>query len=267
MNYFSLNTDERGVSTLTLNRAEKHNAFDDALISDLTQALKTLAGDGKSRVLVLSARGRSFCAGADLAWMKRMAQFSEAQNLADAEALAGLLHTLNTLPVPTIARVHGPAFGGGVGLIACCDMALACRRARFCLSEVKLGLTPATISPYVVQAIGARASRRYFLTAESFDAERARELGLISEVFNDLSSLDATLEELCTSLLGNGPQAMHEAKRLIRDVAERPNDATLRADTSARIAAQRVSAEGQEGLNAFFAKRRPHWQHTEPENA
>lgn len=267
MNDFTLETDARGVSTLTLNRADKHNAFDDALIAGLTAALQGLADSTQTRVLILAARGKSFCAGADLGWMQHMAAYSEIENLADAEALATLMHTLDTLPVPTIARVQGAAFGGGVGLVACCDMALATARASFCLSEVKLGLTPATISPYVVRAMGARACRRYFQSAERFTASTAMTLGLLSDVLDDESSLDEAVNTLCDMLLANGPVAMREAKRLIDDVAGQPIDDALRKETSRRIATQRISPEGQEGLGAFFDKRPPAWQDASKESS
>ena len=267
MNDFTLNTDHRGISTLTLCRADKHNAFDDSLIQGLSDALDSISGSPATRVLVLAGEGKSFCAGADLGWMQRMASYSEIENLADAEALATLLHKLNTLPVPTIARVQGAAFGGGVGLVACCDMAFATERASFCLSEVKLGLTPATISPYVVQAMGARACRRYFQSAERFDAQTAFRLGLLSEVYEDEAALDSALATLCRSLLDNGPIAMCEAKRLVLDVAQQPIDEALRTETSRRIAERRVSAEGQEGLGAFFDKRKPAWASDTEESA
>lgn len=251
--------DARGVATLTLNRPDKHNAFDDALIAELTAQFRRIASDSSVRVLVLTANGKNFCAGADLGWMQRMAGYSEAENLRDANALAEMLFALNTLPQPTIAKVRGAAFGGAVGLVACCDMAVATKLSQFCLSEVKLGLIPATISPYVIAAIGERQARRYFLTAERFTARRARRLGLLNETVTE-EDLDKTVEGLINALLQNSPAAMHGAKQLIANVANRPVNDELLAYTSEQIAAIRVSAEGQEGLNAFLQKRLPAWR-------
>jgi len=250
--------DERGVATVTLNRPEIHNAFDDKLIASLTQIFKQLGEDNKVRVIVLAAKGKSFCAGADLNWMKRMASYSYEQNLADANALANMLLVLNTLPKPTIARVQGAAFGGAVGLIACCDMAVGSKLSKFCLSEVKLGLIPATISPYVVDAIGARLARRYFTTAEVFSSRRARRIGLLSEAVTE-EELDSTIEALISHILANGPLAVAAAKQLIFDIKGSQTDEELVEKTSLRIATIRVSEEGQEGLSAFLQKRRPNW--------
>jgi len=250
--------DERGCATLTLNRPELHNAFDDQLIADLAAELKRLGSDPRVRMVVLGANGRSFSAGADLGWMRRMADYTREENLADAMALAELLHLLASLPKPTIALVQGAAFGGGVGLVSACDIVLATPNASFCLSEVKLGLIPATISPYVIDAIGARAARRYFLSAERFDAERARQLGLVHEIV-PAEDLDERLERLTGQLLGNGPEAMAAAKRLVADVAGRPVDRALLEDTAERIAVIRASDEGKEGLAAFLEKRTPNW--------
>lgn len=248
-----------GVATVTLNRPEKHNAFDDQLISELTELFQEIANSPDIRVMILAANGKSFCAGADLNWMKRMASYNYDENLADANKLALMLHTLNTLPQATIARVQGAAYGGAVGLIACCDMAVATKMSQFCLSEVKLGLVPATISPYVIEAIGARAARRYFYTAELFSARRARRLGLISESVTE-EELDDTLNALVKAVLANGPKAVATSKKLISEVANRPIDQNLIDMTSRTIAAIRVSEEGQEGLNAFLQKRRPNWR-------
>ncbi|MFQ3234939.1 MAG: methylglutaconyl-CoA hydratase [Paraglaciecola sp.] len=250
--------DERGVATVTLNRPEIHNAFDDKLITSLTQIFKQLGEDKKVRVMVLAAKGKSFCAGADLNWMKRMASYSYQQNLSDANALANMLLVLNTLPKPTIARVQGAAFGGAVGLIACCDMAVGSKLSKFCLSEVKLGLIPATISPYVVEAIGARVARRYFTTAEVFSSRRARRLGLLSEAVTE-EELDSTIEDLISHILANGPLAVAAAKQLIFDIKGSQTDEELVEKTSLRIATTRISKEGQEGLSAFLQKRRPNW--------
>ncbi len=250
---------EPGIATLTMNRPELHNAFDDLLIADLTAELKRLEADETVRVVQLAGSGRSFSAGADLNWMRRMADYSREQNLADAMGLAELMQTLNNLSKPTIALVQGAAYGGGVGLVACCDLAIATRRASFCLSEVKLGLMPAVISPYVMAAIGPRACRRYFLTAEPFDADQAQRIGLLHEVVEDEENLLARGMELASLLLKNGPQAMAAAKELIATVSGRPLDDALIGDTAGRIADRRASAEGREGLTAFLEKRTPGW--------
>jgi len=254
----TIEIDGRGVATVTMNNPEKHNAFDDAIIAELTQAFHLVANDDAVRVVVLASNGKSFSAGADLNWMKRMADYSYEENLRDAAALAEMLKVLNFMPKPTIARVQGAAFGGAVGLVSCCDMAVAAPRAGFCLSEVKIGLIPATISPYVVAAIGNRASRRYFTTAERFSAETAKDLGLVSEVV-DAEELDNTITALVDSLLTNSPAAVQAAKQLVFDVAEREITETLINDTCERIAAIRVSPEGQEGLSAFLQKRTANW--------
>jgi len=255
---FHTDLDARGVAMLWLDRPELHNAFDDALIAALTAELVRLAADPSVRILVLGGRGRSFSAGADLNWMKRMAGYSEAENRRDADALAGLMRVLDAFPKPTVARVHGAAYGGGVGLVACCDIAFASGAAVFCLSEAKLGLIPAVISPYVVAAMGARAARRYFLTAETFDAATARQIGLLHEVVA-ADGLDAAVEKVVAALLAAGPQAQGECKTLIARVARGPVDDTMVADTAARIARVRVSPEGREGIAAFLDKRKPAW--------
>jgi methylglutaconyl-CoA hydratase len=248
-----------GVGTLWLNRPELHNAFDDALIADVTRGLETLGKDQAVRVVLLAGRGKSFSAGADLAWMKRMAGYSPAQNEADAVGLATMLHTLNTLAKPTIALIQGAALGGGVGLAAACDMAIAAEDAVFALSEARLGLIPSVISPYVIAAIGVRASRRYMLTAERFDAATALALGLVSAVVppDKLSAEGARLADL---LCQNGPNAVGEVKSLIAHVAGRPNDEALRAETARRIARVRATPEGREGVAAFLEKRKPSWR-------
>ncbi len=251
--------DGRGIATLTLNRPERHNAFDDALIAELTAALKHLAHRSDVRAVVLAGAGRSFSAGADLGWMRRMAANTHEANLADAAALAGLMHTLDRIPKPTVALVHGPAYGGGVGLAACCDTVLASQRATFCLSEVKLGLTPAAISPYVINAIGARWARRYFATAEVFSAVRAEQIGLVHEVVPE-TELDLTKERVLEALLQGAPGAQADAKDLVFLCEGRPVDAALAQETGRRIAARRASPEGQEGLTAFLHKRAPAWR-------
>lgn len=254
----SISIAQGGVATLTMNRPDVHNAFDDSFIAELTRAFRSLDEHPGVRVVVLAANGRSFSAGADLNWMKRMAQYSEAENLRDALHLAELMRTLDRMRKPTIARVQGAAFGGGVGLVAACDMAVAAREAQFSLSEVRLGLIPAVISPYVVQAIGARAARRYFLTAERFGADEAQRLGLVTEVV-DAGSLDSAVEGLVAHLVKGGPHAIAAAKDLIRAVADQPLDTPLIEDTARRIAATRAGGEGREGIAAFLEKRAPSW--------
>jgi methylglutaconyl-CoA hydratase len=247
-----------GVATLTLNRPELHNAFDDRLIADLIQELRDLRADSRVQAVVLAAAGKSFSAGADLNWMRRLAEYSWEQNLADARALAELMCTLNQLPKPTIAKVQGPAYGGGVGLVACCDMAIAAETASFSLSEVKLGLIPAVISPYVVNAIGERQARRYFLTGERFSAREAYRIGLVHEVVAP-EALDEAVAELLDALASSGPAAIVATKELIYEVSRGPLDAGLIDDTARRIANIRTSAEGREGLTAFLNKRKPAW--------
>jgi methylglutaconyl-CoA hydratase len=248
-----------GVGILTLNKAERHNAFDEELIAELTEGLRELGADPQTRVVVLSSTGKSFCAGADLNWMKRAAGYTPEQNLLDATLLADLLVTLNELPKPTIARVQGPAYGGGVGLIAACDMAIGTYDALFALSEVKLGIVPAVISPYLLAAIGERYCRRYMLTAERFSAAEAYRIGLLHELVPGEEQLDDAIAELVDTLLANGPQAQAECKALIRVVAGQPIDAETIEETAQRITRVRASAEGQEGLAAFLEKRPPYW--------
>lgn len=256
--FFLESVDERGVARLTLTRQEVHNAFNDRLIAELTTALKGLESDPRVRLVVLAAEGKSFSAGADLNWMRAMAAYSEAENLRDSEALATLMRTLDRLAKPTLALVQGPAFGGGVGLVACCDIALAVDSASFALTEVRLGLIPSVISPYVIAAIGQRAARRYFLTAERFSAEEALRLGLVHKVVA-ADRLEQSAERLIDTLLAGGPLAQQAAKRLIFDIGARPLDDELVQETARRIASIRVSAEGQEGLSAFLEKRKPAW--------
>lgn len=251
--------DDRGIATLTMNRPALHNAFDDVLIADLTAVLKRLDADGQVRAVCLASSGKSFSAGADLNWMKRMAGYTREQNLADANGLAELMRTLNSLSKPTIALVQGAAYGGGVGLVACCDIAIGTGRATFCLSEVKLGLLPAVISPYVIAAIGQRAARRYFLTAEVMNASEAMHIGLLHEVVVDEAALLLRGEALVEALLNNGPKSVAASKELIATVASKPVEATLIADTAGRIADQRSSTEGREGVAAFLEKRKPNW--------
>lgn len=250
--------DDLGVAQVRLNNPDKHNAFDDQMIGQLTEAFIAIADNSNVRIMVLGSEGKSFSAGADLEWMKRMASYSHDENLRDASALALMLKTLNEIPQPTIARIQGPAFGGAVGLVSCCDMAVAASAASFSLSEVKIGLVPATISPYVIAAIGQRAARRYFITAERFDAHRALQLGLVNEVV-DAEQLDQEIDRLINTLLANGPAAVTAAKQLVFDVAGKPIDQQLIDATCETIAAIRVSEQGQEGLQAFLERRKPQW--------
>jgi len=248
-----------GVARLTLDRPEIRNAFDDALIAELTQALRGLDADDKVRAVVLAGNGPAFCAGADLNWMKRMAGYTYEQNLADARALATMLKTLDRMSKPTIARVHGPAFAGGVGLVAACDIAVGVPEAKFCLSEAKLGLSPATISPYVVRAMGERMARRYFLTAEVFDGIEAHRVGLLTAV-SPSEKLDGEIDRVLQHLVEGGPQALFKIKDLIHSVSSKPIDDALIEDTAKRIAEIRVSPEGREGIASFLDKRKPAWK-------
>ncbi|RED52549.1 enoyl-CoA hydratase/isomerase family protein [Aestuariispira insulae] len=250
-------TKDGAVGRITLSNPDKHNAFDDELIKGLTGAFTLLGNDEEVRVVVLAADGKSFSAGADLNWMKRMAGYDRAENLEDSRALAQLMKVINFLPKPVIGLVQGAAYGGGVGLVACCDIVIASDRASFCLSETKLGLIPAVISPYVVSAIGAQAARRYFLTAERFDAVTAHRLGLIHEMVTG-DALELKGEEIIRALLAAGPNAVGAAKDLIFAV-DRPISAEVIEDTANRIADIRASDEGKEGLSAFLEKRKPAW--------
>ena len=254
-------TDERGVALLTLNRPDVHNAFDDVLIRAMTQALRELVSDDSVRIIVLSGAGESFSAGADLNWMRRMAQASEDENHRDSLELAALMRALNYLPKPVIARVNGSAFGGGVGLIACCDVAIASRTAKLGLTEARLGLVPAVISPYVIEAIGANHARRLFQTAEVLDADAARDIGLLHHVV-DADDLDTAVERQIDLLLAAGPQAVAAAKALVFAVIGGRNENTQKQidEATARLIARlRVSPEGQEGITAFLEKRQPSW--------
>jgi methylglutaconyl-CoA hydratase len=250
----STSIDSDGVARVTLQRPEKHKAFDDAMVAELRSSFDRLAAEDDVRVVVLTSTGKNFSAGADLAWMKRMAEYDYEHNLQDARALAAMLKALHELPQPTIARVQGAAFGGAVGLVSCCDMAVADEQASFCLSEVKIGLIPATISPYVIKAMGERAARRYFATAERFSAAAAQTIGLVSAVAT-AGEIDAVLQGLIDSLLQNKPLAVRASKQLVADIAGRDITPALIEDTCVRIAQLRVSPEGQEGLGAFLDKR------------
>lgn len=252
--------DGRGIATVTLNRPEKHNAFDSPMLESLQRTLESAGSDLAVRAVVLTGAGKSFCSGADLAAMRALIGASEAENLRDALQLTALLAVLNALPKPTVARVNGNAFGGAVGLIACCDIAIASRDARLGLTEVRLGLAPSAISPYVVAAIGVRQARRYFQTGELMDAATAQRLGLLHESVAP-ETLDATVETLIEPLLKGGPQAQREAKELVGEVAAvlgKP-DEKLQLSTAQRLARLRVSEEGQEGMKAFLEKRPASW--------
>jgi methylglutaconyl-CoA hydratase len=247
-----------GVARVTLNRPEVRNAFDDALIARLSEVFRELDADSATRVVLLAGNGTAFCAGADLNWMKRMAGYSYEENVRDAAALAGMLAALDRMAKPTVARVHGPAFAGGTGLVAACDIAIGTPQAKFCFSEAKLGLSPATISPYVIRAIGERAARRYFLSAEIFGAEEAYRIGLLSGLVPD-AELDSAIEQLLSHLAAGGAAAHAKIKDLVGAVAGRPVDDALKADTARRIAEIRASPEGREGVASFLEKRKPSW--------
>jgi len=247
-----------GIARVTLDRPELRNAFDDALIKLLDEAFVSLGEDKSVRAVILAGNGPAFCAGADLNWMKRMAKYGYDENLADARALAQMLATLDRMPKPTIARVHGPVFAGGTGLVAACDIAVGTPEAKFCLSEAKLGLSPATISPYVIRAMGEHNARRYFLTAEVFDADEALRIGMLSLLVSP-SDIDKAIEDLVNHLLAGGPEAHAKIKDLIRAVAGRAVDDALVADTAKRIAEIRVSPEGKEGIASFLEKRKASW--------
>ena len=256
----SLNVERQGsVGLITMNRPERHNAFDDVLIGELTEAFRSMEAEDGVRVVILAGEGRSFSAGADLNWMKRMSGFSKDENQRDAMAMGALMRTIYSLRKPTLARVHGAAYGGGVGLVACCDVAVCSHGASFALSEGRLGLIPAVISPYVIAAIGERAARRYFLTAERFDAAEAWRLGLVQDLGSTDAAMDEKIGEIVEAMLQCGPVAQREAKELIRAVAGRPLHSELIQDTAERIARIRSSPEGREGVAAFLEKRRAAW--------
>ena len=250
---------ENGVTEVILNHPDKRNAFDDLIIRRLIDALDQVAKDTQTRVVVVRSEGKHFSAGADLSWMRRMADNSREDNLADARQLAKLMARLNHMPKPVIGLVQGAAFGGAVGLAACCDIVMATESASFCLSEVKLGLIPATISPYVVRAIGERQARRYFLSAEVFSAAQAQAMGLVHILCADTDALQTECDAMVQQLSMNGPKALAEAKDLITAVSHETITDELIEDTSKRIADIRVSEEGQEGLNAFLNKRKAAW--------
>jgi len=251
-------THQGAICTITLCRPDVRNAFNDEVIAELKTAFIDAGQAADVRCVVLAAEGPAFCAGADLNWMRRMADYTRDENLADAGQLAAMLRAIYECPKPTIARVQGDVFAGGVGLVAACDMAVSVDTATYCLSEVKLGLIPATISPYVIRAMGARASHRYFLTAERFSAAEAHRMGLVHEVVT-ADGLDAKVAELTRAVISASPNAVRACKRLVQDVAEREIDDALVAHTVAGIADIRSSAEGKEGVQSFLQKRQPNW--------
>ncbi len=251
-------TREGGVARVFLNRPELRNAFNDAVIAELTEVFAGFAMDDALRVVVLGGHGKAFCAGADLSWMKRMADYSWDQNHADARALARMLWTIRSCPVPVVGRVHGDCYAGGVGLAAVCDVLVASEAAAFCLSEAKLGLLPATIGPYVVRAMGEAQAKRWFVTAERFGAAQAQAMGFVHECV-PADALDAKVAEIVAAIAANGPQAVRACKRLVLDLAGQPITEALREDTARRIADIRAGAEGREGVRAFLDKRRPAW--------
>ena len=247
------------VARVFLNRPEVRNAFNDQVIVELTQAFRQLGADAGIRAIVLGGHGKAFCAGADLSWMRAMAGFDWEQNRGDAQVLAEMLGELDRCPLPVVGRVHGDCYAGGMGLAAVCDVLVAAQGVHFCLSEARLGLLPATISPYVIRAMGAQQARRYFLTAERFSAEEARAMGFVHEVVAP-DALEARVGELVALLVANGPAAVKACKRLVHDVAGAPITAELRAETARRIADIRASEEGREGVQAFLHKREPAWR-------
>ena len=247
------------IARITLTQPEKHNAFDDTVIAALTEAFALVTDDPTIRVLVLSGEGKSFSAGADLEWMRRMSDYDEIENLIDAKSMANMLTILNGCPKPTIARVHGAAYGGGVGLVACCDVAIATENAQFCFSETKFGLAPSTISPYVINAISEKNARRFFLTAERFNAVTAKEIGLI-DIITTSDEIDSEINKLINNLLENGPMAIAACKELINEVGRGNPKQSLIDYTANHIAKLRSSNEGKEGLNAFLEKRNPVWK-------
>lgn len=246
------------VARVFLNRPEVRNAFNDSVITELRDAFAGFAADASLRAIVLGAHGKAFCAGADLTWMRSMADYDWAQNKADAERLAEMLWAIYSCPLPVVGRIHGDCYAGGVGLASVCDVLVAADGVHFCLSEAKLGLLPATISPYVMRAMGTQAARRYFVTAERFDAATAQRMGFVHEVVA-ADAIDAKVDEIVQALVANGPAAVKACKRLVQDFAGLPIDEALRHETARRIADVRASDEGREGVQAFLNKRSPSW--------
>ena len=249
---------EGAVATITLTQPEIRNAFSDEVIAEITQAFRTASERPDVRAIVLAAEGPAFCAGANLNWMRRMADYTREENIEDAGKLAEMLRVIYESPKPTIARVQGDVYAGGMGLVACCDIAVSADHVHYCLSETKIGLIPATISPYVIRAMGARAAHRYFLTAERFNAAEASRIGFVHEVVH-VDELDAKVDSILKNLLSASPNAVGAAKKLVQDVAEREINAQLIAQTVEGIADIRASEEGREGVQAFLAKRKPSW--------
>ncbi|MBB5504530.1 enoyl-CoA hydratase/isomerase family protein [Paraburkholderia atlantica] len=261
MQYETLKLEVAGqLATVTLNRPDVRNAFNETMIAELTAAFTALDTRDDVRAVVLAANGKAFCAGADLNWMKKMSGYSDDENRADAMRLAGMLSAVYRCNKPVIARVNGDAYAGGMGLIAACDIVVAVDSAHFCLSEARLGLIPATIAPYVIRALGEQASRRYFVTAEAFDCATALRLCLVSEAVSSVEQLDATVAQLAQTLCANGPQAVRACKRLVQDIAGRDLSDALIEDTAVRIAKTRAGAEGREGVASFLEKRTPGWR-------
>jgi len=259
MNTLDIRRPSAHVAEVFLNRPDVRNAFNDSVIAELTQAFTQLGADQALRAVVLGGHGKSFCAGADLSWMRAMAGYDWERNRADAQALADMLWAIYSCPLPVVGRIHGDCYAGGVGLAAVCDVLVAAEGVHFCLSEARLGLLPATIGPYVIRALGEQASRRYFVTAERFDAARAHALGFVHELVSP-DGLDMKVSEIVDALVANGPAAVKACKRLVQDVAGRPVDAALRDETARRIADIRASEEGREGVQAFLNKRDPEWK-------
>ena len=259
MNVIELHRPSAHVAEVWLNRPEVRNAFNEELIAALTQTFAAMSAEPDLRVIVLGARGKAFCAGADLNWMRAMADYSWEQNREDAQRLADMLWTLDQCPVPVVGRVQGDCYAGGMGLAAICDVLVASRNVTFCLSEARLGLLPATISPYVVRAMGPQAARRYFVTAERFSAAQAHAMGLVHELCEP-EALDAKVAEIVATLVANGPAAVKACKQLVRDIAGQELTEALRAETARRIADIRASSQGKEGVQSFLGKRSPNWQ-------
>jgi methylglutaconyl-CoA hydratase len=260
MQYETLTVEFAGqIATVTLNRPDVRNAFNETMIAEVTSAFTALNDRDDVRAVVLAANGKAFCAGADLNWMKKMAGYSDDENRADAMLLANMLQSVYRCNKPVIARVNGDAYAGGMGLIAACDIVVAVQSARFCLSEARLGLIPATIAPYVIRALGEQASRRYFVTAEAFDCATALRLGFVSEAV-EAGQLDATVAQIADTLCANGPQAVRACKQLVQDIAGHELNDAMIEDTAARIARTRAGAEGREGVASFLEKRTPGWR-------
>lgn len=262
--HLTIERPEHNIARVTLRRPEVRNAFNARLIADLTLAFDEIARSPDVRAVVLAAEGAAFCAGADLNWMRSMAGFTWDENFADGQALAHMLHTLYTCPVPVVGRVQGDCYGGGVGLAAVCDVVVAAEGVQFCLSEAKLGLVPATISPYVIRALGAQAARRYFVTAERFSAQRAQALGWVAEVCS-AEQLDAQVEAIAKAIVANGPVATRRCKRLVQEMMEQDLKPAVLDQTARLIADMRCSPEGQEGMQSFLQRRLPAWLGAKPE--